>query len=116
MQRAMPQKKTLLTRLQASWWFAWIVAAVLAFSQLKNATEGIDSLLVFCKVKPDALALAQAAEKGEFSRGLTEAAWRRLFWARAFSARIKQGASATEIDEAWKAYISASELWATRAC
>ena len=110
----MPMKRTLLSRLQGSWWFAWVIAVVLALSHAKDAVDGIDKLLVLAKVKPDALALAQSAEKGEFSRALTEAAWKRLFWARAFRARVERGAPVAEIDEAWKAYISASEVWATR--
>lgn len=107
-------KKTLLSRLQKSWWFAWIVAIVLALSHVKDAADGIDRLLVLAKIRPDALALAQTAEKGEFSRNLTEAAWGRLFWARAFRARVERGAPVSEIDEAWRAYIAASQLWSTK--
>lgn len=110
----MLKKKTLLSRLQGSWWFAWVIATVLAFSHAKDAIDGVDKVLVLANLKPDALALAQSAEKGEFSRAFTEAAWKRLFWARAFRARVERGAPAAEIDEAWKAYISASESWATR--
>lgn len=60
------------------------------------------------------MALAQDAEKGEFSRNLTEAAWNRLFWARAYIARLERGAVDSEVNEAWKAYIAASEIWSTR--
>ena len=110
----MPSSKTALERLKNSWWFAWVVALILALTHAKDAVDGIDKLLVLAKVKPDALYLAQSAEKGEFSRALTEAAWKRLFWARAFKVRVERGAPAVEVDEAWKAYISASEVWSTR--
>lgn len=106
--------RPLLARLQRSWWFAWIIAAALGLSHFKDVADGYDALLVLIKVKPDALALAQTAEKGEFSRALTEAAWKRLFWARAFQARVGLKAPNPEVDEAWKKYIEASEVWATR--
>lgn len=37
-----------------------------------------------------------------------------MFWARAFQARLKLGAPQSEIDEAWRSYIAASEVWNTR--
>ena len=106
--------KTTLERLKNSGWFAWVAALVLALTHAKDAVDGIERMLVLAKVKPDALSLAQSAEKGEFSRALTEAAWKRLFWARAFRARVERGAPVAEVDEAWKSYIAASEVWAAR--
>jgi hypothetical protein len=106
--------KTLLSRLQRSWWFAWAVAIVLALAQAKDAVDGFEKLLILTTIKPDALALAQTAEKGEFSRSLTEAAWKRLFWARIFRTRVEMGAPESEINDAWRSYISASEVWSTR--
>ncbi len=101
--------RTILPRLKKSWWFAWIVALILGLSQLSDAVDGLEKLLVLAKVKPDTLALAQSSEKGEFSRTVTEAAWRRLFWARAFQARLERDAQQSEIDEEWRSYIAASE-------
>ena len=103
-----------LSKLKRSWWFAWVVAIALAISQMKDIVGGLDQLLIFVKIKPDALALAQNAEKGEFSRSLTESAWNRLFWARAYTARLERGAVDSEVNAAGKAYISASEIWSTR--
>jgi hypothetical protein len=103
-----------LSKLKRSWWFAWVIAIALALSQMKDVIGGIDQILIFAKIKPDALVLAQDAEKGEFSRSLAETAWNRIFWARAYTARLKMGAADSEVNEAWKAYIAASEVWSTR--
>lgn len=103
-----------LSKLKRSWWFAWVIAIALALSQLKDVIGGIDQILIFAKIKPDALVLAQDAEKSEFSRSLAETAWNRIFWARAYTARLERGAADSDVNEAWKAYIAASEVWATR--
>lgn len=109
----MKNNGNVLNNLKNTWWFAWVVAVMLALSQLKDSIDGLDSLLVLVQLKPDSLALAKSVEKGTFSRELTECAWRRLFWARAYIARISRGASPSETSEAWKSYVSASEEWAT---
>ena len=106
--------KELLPRLQKTWLFAWIMALALGLGYINNALDGWDKLLVLVGIKPDALALAESVNKADFSREFTEVAWRRLSCSRMFLARVDQEAPQSEIDEAWRTYISASEIWNTR--
>lgn len=110
----MVKTKPVLERLQKSWAFAWVAAAMLALSQLKDATEGFDRLMVAVGLKPDALSLAASSEKGAFARDFSEVAWRRIYWARVVIGRIERKWSKDEISEAYKAYVQASETWATK--
>lgn len=107
-------RKALLARLQSSWWFAWIAAIFLGLAQLKDATDGLERVLVLTGVRPDALALARSVDKGAFSRDFAETAWKRLYWARLFVGRLERGASQEAVDEAHKAYVLSSEAWASR--
>lgn len=105
--------KTALDRLKRTWWFAWLAVVGLALTHLEDVVNGIDRLLVEVNLKDDALDLANASEEVEFSRGLTQAAWKRLFWARAYVGREDLGAPQPAVEAAWQQYIAASEAWAT---
>jgi hypothetical protein len=92
-----------------------ILAAVLfigiAIIALASFTDAIDKLLVFTKLKPDALTLARDSARDEFSRQLTRSAWKRLYWSRVYLTRTKLGAPLQEREEAWRKLLEAAEDW-----
>jgi len=110
----MSRPRSLLDQLRRSWAFAWLAALVLGLAHLKDATEGYERMMVLLGYKPDALAIAATNEKGVFAREFSEVAWRRLFWARAIVGRIHHARPQDEVLEAYKAYVLASEVWATK--
>jgi hypothetical protein len=56
---------------------------------------------------PEAFVLAENTAKSGFSDQLAQRAWRRLFWADNFRARVINAAPIIDIDASWKAYIDA---------
>ena len=57
--------------------------------------------------------LAENSAKSAFSDQLAQRAWRRLFWADNFRARVIAAAPIADIDAAWNAYIDADAEWNT---
>ncbi len=76
-----------------------------------HVAESVQTLAEWLHPQPNALALAADASKGQFSRALTELAWRRLFWARVFAKRNEFGAPAAELGAAWSKLLDATEAW-----
>ena len=60
---------------------------------------------------PEAFVLAENTAKSAFSDQLAQRAWRRLFWADNFRARVVNLAPIADIDASWKAYIDADADW-----
>jgi len=85
----------------------------MTIAALAQFSDSVDKLLVAVKVRPDALSLAREGQRDDVSRQLTAQVWRRLFWARAYLARVGRGAAVpnAEKDEAWHKYIEASADW-----
>jgi hypothetical protein len=92
-----------------------VLAAVLiigiAVITLANFTDAVGKILVFAKLRPDALTLARDSTRDEFSRQLTRSAWKRLFWSRVYLTRMKLGASQQEREEAWRKLLESAEDW-----
>ena len=61
--------------------------------------------------KPRQLRLTEESARGEFSRRLTELAYRRIFWANNYVGRIKRKAQAVDIDIAWNNYMNTVGDW-----
>jgi hypothetical protein len=61
--------------------------------------------------KPEAFVLAEATAKSQFSDQFAQRAWRRLFWADNFRARVVNEAPIGDIDSSWKAYIETDADW-----
>lgn len=83
---------------------------------LSGVAFGVEKMRVIASLwqsEPNALALSLGLEKGEFSRQLTERAWRRLFRARLFIARVNRNAGVDWVDEAWRRYVDATEEWSS---
>lgn len=110
----MRRPTSVLDKLRKSWLFAWIAAVVLALTHLKDAAEGYEKVLVLSGAKPDALAVASINERGAFAREFSEAAWRRIFWARAVVGRAQNGWKQEDVGEAYRHYLAATELWQTK--
>jgi hypothetical protein len=49
--------------------------------------------------------------KATFSDQFAQRAWRRLFWATNFRARVERVAPLADIDASWKSYIDANADW-----
>lgn len=92
-----------------------VLAAILfigvAVVALATFTDAVNKILVFAKLRNDALTLAQDSARDEFSRQLTRSAWKRLFWSRVYLTRTKLGASLQEREEAWGKLLEAAEDW-----
>ena len=61
--------------------------------------------------KPEAFVLAENTAKSTFSDQFAQRAWRRLFWADNFRARVINSAPMADIDASWKSYIDADADW-----
>jgi hypothetical protein len=55
--------------------------------------------------------LAESSAKSVFSGQLSQRAWRRLFWAANFRARVINAAPIEDIDSSWKSYVDADADW-----
>lgn len=91
--------------------FAAVLLIGIAIIALANFTDAVDKILVFAKIKTDALTLARDSARDESSRQLTRSAWKRLFWSRVYLTRTKLGAPPQEREEAWKKLLEAAEDW-----
>jgi hypothetical protein len=60
---------------------------------------------------PEAFVLAENTAKSAFSEQLAQRAWRRLFWADNFRARVVNHALTSDIDASWKAYVGSDADW-----
>lgn len=83
-------------------------ASIIAAAQLADA---YNTLLVSTGLKSDALELASQSTQGEFSRQLTDVAWRRIYWSNSYTGRIKRGAPSSDIDESWRQYTLTVADW-----
>jgi hypothetical protein len=83
-------------------------ASIIAAGQLADA---YNTLLVSTGLKSDALDLASQSTRGEFSRQLTDVAWRRLYWSNSYTGRIKRNAPSSDIDESWRQYSLTMADW-----
>jgi hypothetical protein len=64
------------------------------------------------RFKPsEALVLAENTAKSKFSDELARRAWRRLFWADNFCARVITHAPISDIEASWGAYIDSDADW-----
>jgi hypothetical protein len=61
--------------------------------------------------EPEAFVLADRTAKSVFSDQLALRAWRRLFWARNFNARVETGAPLGDVDHSWNEYINSDADW-----
>jgi hypothetical protein len=82
--------------------------AIIAFNQFAAA---MSSLAERTGIRPDALDLANENSKGAFSRQLTELAYRRIFWASNFTARLRRQAPQEDVGLAWQRYMDTVEEW-----
>jgi hypothetical protein len=97
--------------------------AGVAGALLANATDLTDKLLKvtdrFGWTRSEGVLLAQDSAKSKFSEDLIRAAWRRLFYADLYTRRVVDATSVslvsheivTDIEEAWKLYISSLSEW-----
>ena len=91
--------------------FAAVLFIGIAVIGIATFTDAVDKILVFSRLKADALTLARDSARDEFSRRLTRSAWRRLYWSRVYLTRTKLGATLQEREEAWRALLEAAEDW-----
>jgi hypothetical protein len=100
-----------LARLKRSRVGLTVAAIAVLLSGAAAFTDATDKLLVWTGVRPNALRLAEDDAKGQFSRNLTRAAWRRLFWMRRFVLAAQADFPEQEKNETWAAYLKALEEW-----
>ena len=92
--------------------FAVVCIAVGALvTQVTPIIEGLSRLYDRYLKEPEAFVLADVSAKSAFSDQLAQCAWRRLFWASNFRARVVNEAPLADIDASWKAYIDADAEW-----
>jgi hypothetical protein len=84
------------------------VTAILGANQLADAALGLAEK---AGVKHKSLALTQEGAKGDFSRQLTSAMYRRLFWADTYLTRVQKSAPPDDVAAAWQRYIFTIEDW-----
>ena len=90
--------------------YAVAIAIGALLTQLGNIADGVGK--VFDRFgTPQAFVLAENTAKSGFSDQLAQRAWRRLFWADNFQARVVAHAQISDIDLAWKNYIDADADW-----
>ena len=88
-----------------------VAAIVVLLSGAAAFTDATDKLLVWTGVRPNALRLAEDDVNGQFSRNLTRAAWRRMFWMRRLVLASQADFPEQEKNETWAAYLKAVEEW-----
>jgi hypothetical protein len=92
--------------------FAVVFIAVGALvAQVTPIIEGLSRLYDRYFKEPEGFVLADRTAKSVFSDELAQRAWRRLFWANNFRARVVNIAPLADIDASWKAYIDADAEW-----
>lgn len=74
-------------------------------------TDATDKLLIWTHIEPDALQLAENNARGQFSRDLTQSAWRRLFWMRRLVLAAEAKFTDQEKNEIWASYLKSLEEW-----
>ena len=100
-----------ISRLKNHKIFSAVLFIGIAVIALASFTDAVDKILVFAKLKADALTLARDSARDEFSRQLTRSAWKRLYWSRVYLTRTKLGAPLQEREEAWRKLLEAAEDW-----
>jgi hypothetical protein len=80
-------------------------------AQVTPIIDGLSRLYDRYFKEPEAFTLADRSAKSTFSDQLSQRAWRRLFWATNFRARVENVAPLADIDESWRAYINADAEW-----
>jgi hypothetical protein len=90
--------------------FVFFAAGALV-AQVTNLADGVGRLYDRFSKEPEAFVLADRSAKSTFSDQLAERAWRRMFWANNFRARVENVAPLTDIDASWKSYIDADADW-----
>lgn len=80
-------------------------------AQFTIIAESIGKLYDRYFKEPEAFVLADKSAKSAFSDALAQRAWRRLFWANNFRARVVNAAPLADIDASWKSYIDADAEW-----
>jgi hypothetical protein len=92
--------------------YAVAIAIGAVLTQLGNIADGVGK--VFDRFgTPQAFVVAENSAKSAFSDQLAQRAWRRIFWADNFQARVVAHALISDIDLAWKNYIDADADWNT---
>ena len=100
-----------LTRFKRSTFAVMCFVAGAFVAQVTPMIEGVGRLYDRYFSEPDAFVLADRSAKASFSDQLSQRAWRRLFWANNFRARVVTLAPLADIDASWKAYIDADADW-----
>ena len=84
-----------------------LIGAIVGFSTMLDSVFNIRHHFT----KSESFVLAEESAKSDFSDQLAQRAWRRLFWADNFSARVLHRASISDIDASWKKYIDSDADW-----
>lgn len=100
-----------LRKLRRSVFAGVFFAAGMFVAQFTNIAESIGKLYDRYFKEPEAFVLADKSAKSAFSDALAQRAWRRLFWANNFRARVVNAAPLADIDASWKSYIDADAEW-----
>jgi hypothetical protein len=90
--------------------YAVAVAVGALLTQLGGLAESAGRVVGYFQT-PEAFVLAENTAKSAFSDQLAQRAWRRMFWAKNFRARVLTLAPASDIDLSWKNYIDADADW-----
>jgi hypothetical protein len=96
-----------LAKLRKTGYYVIAAAAGAFLTQSTNLIDGIGKTYDRLFKVPEAFVLAENSAKSVFSDQLAQRAWRRLFWATNFRARVTSLAPLADIDSAWKSYIDA---------
>ena len=99
-----------LARFRKTGFFVVAVFVGVALAELGNIADLVGKSWDRFKT-PEAFALAEATAKSQFSDQFAQRAWRRLFWADNFRARVMNEAPIVDIDSSWNSYIDADADW-----
>lgn len=99
-----------LSRIKVSGPYAVAVAVGVLIAEGGNLADAVGKIYDRFKI-PEAFVLAETSAKSAFSDQLAQRAWRRLFWADNFRARVANSAPLADIDASWKSYIDADADW-----
>ena len=88
-----------------------ILAGILVVGIGEVIHSGSDILVTLGLKEEKTLKLAADSAKGEFSRKLTELAWRRIFWTQNYIARLKAKRPQSELDYSWSKHLDTVADW-----
>lgn len=88
-----------------------ILAGIILVGIGEVVQSGSEILVTLGLKEEKTLKLAADSAKGEFSRKLTELAWRRIFWTQNYIARLKAKRPQSELDYSWGKHLDTVADW-----